>query len=201
MAFWFLLAKIGMPRKGLGILLRTRLRRTRKGWSSVFAFQAAPGQVEEGKKPFFRKGPFSLLNLSRRSLKGEDGTPPLSSPPEPCAEEDSQTFLRHFEWNRRIYHPILVTESKKCGFLSVISDWNFLQRFCFLYRSENIYYYSIWFYDGILIFALQKSKCRKKVWKRMMGFGEEGKKFPQNFFPSSPITKQPLSGTEPKNIR
>ena len=31
----------------------------------------------------------------------------------------------------------------------------------------------------------------------MMGFGEEGKKFPQNFFPSSPITNQPLSGTEP----
>ena len=30
----------------------------------------------------------------------------------------------------------------------------------------------------------------------MMGFGEEGKKFPQKFFPSSPITKQPLSGTE-----
>ena len=31
----------------------------------------------------------------------------------------------------------------------------------------------------------------------MMGFGEEGKKFPQKFFPSSPITKQPLLGTEP----
>ena len=30
----------------------------------------------------------------------------------------------------------------------------------------------------------------------MMGFGEEGKKFPQNFFPSSPITNQPLLGTE-----
>ena len=29
-----------------------------------------------------------------------------------------------------------------------------------------------------------------------MGFGEEGKKFPQNFFPSSPITKQPFLGTE-----
>ena len=29
-----------MPQKGLGILLRTRLRRTGKGWSSVFAFQA-----------------------------------------------------------------------------------------------------------------------------------------------------------------
>ena len=29
-----------------------------------------------------------------------------------------------------------------------------------------------------------------------MGFGEEGKKFPQNFFPSSPITNQPLLGTE-----
>ena len=31
----------------------------------------------------------------------------------------------------------------------------------------------------------------------MMGFGEEGKKFPQNFFPSSPITNPPLLGTEP----
>ena len=31
----------------------------------------------------------------------------------------------------------------------------------------------------------------------MMGFGEEGKKFPQNFFPSSPITNQPLLGPEP----
>ena len=29
-----------MPQKGLEILLRTRLRRTRKGWSSVFALQA-----------------------------------------------------------------------------------------------------------------------------------------------------------------
>ena len=29
-----------MPQKGLGILLRTMIRRTRKGWSSVFAFQA-----------------------------------------------------------------------------------------------------------------------------------------------------------------
>ena len=34
----------------------------------------------------------------------------------------------------------------------------------------------------------------------MMGFGEEGKKFPQKFFPSSPITNQPLSGTEPFTI-
>ena len=41
---------------------------------------------------------FPLLNLSRRSLKGEDGTPPLSSPPEPCAEEDFQTFLRHSDF-------------------------------------------------------------------------------------------------------
>ena len=31
----------------------------------------------------------------------------------------------------------------------------------------------------------------------MMGFGEEGEKFPQKFFPSSPITKQPLLGTDP----
>ena len=31
-----------------------------------------------------------------------------------------------------------------------------------------------------------------------MGFGEEGKNFPQKFFPSSPITNQPLLGTEPK---
>ncbi|MBQ9772073.1 MAG: hypothetical protein IJW23_09655, partial [Lentisphaeria bacterium] len=59
------------------------------------------------------------LNLSRRSLKGEDGTPPLSSPPEPCAEEDSQTFLRHSDFydvkiempsksknSRRIYQPV-----------------------------------------------------------------------------------------------
>ena len=31
--FDFCTAKIGMPQKGLGILLRPRLRRTRKGWS------------------------------------------------------------------------------------------------------------------------------------------------------------------------
>jgi hypothetical protein len=31
--------------------------------------------------------------------------------------------------------------------------------------------------NGILIFVPQKSECRKKFSKRMMGFGEEGKKF------------------------
>ena len=31
--------------------------------------------------------------------------------------------------------------------------------------------------DGILIFATQKSECRKKVSKRLMGFEEEGKNF------------------------
>ena len=69
---------------------------------------------------------FPLLNLSRRSLKGEDGTPPLSSPPEPCAEEDFQTFLRHSDFctakikmpslgenNRKIYQPVWGTELKK----------------------------------------------------------------------------------------
>ena len=34
----------------------------------------------------------------------------------------------------------------------------------------------------------------------MMGFGEEGKKIPQKFFPFSLISNQPLSGTEPKTL-
>ena len=32
-------------------------------------------------------------------------------------------------------------------------------------------------YDGILIFAPQKSECRKQVCKGMMGYGKEGKNF------------------------
>ena len=42
----------------------------------------------------------------------------------------------------------------------------------------------------------QKSECRKKGSKRMMGFGEEGKNFSSKFFPSSLITNQSLCGIE-----
>ena len=42
---------------------------------------------------------------------------------------------------------------------------------------------------------------QKKGLKKDDGVRGRRKKIPQNFFPSSLITKQPLSGTEPKNIR
>ena len=87
--------------------------------------------LEEGKKPFSGKVLFPLLKL-------HPFFPNLFAA---LWFLITKIKMPSFEWNRRIYHHILVTESKKCGFLSVISDWSFLQRFCFLYRSENIYYW------------------------------------------------------------
>ena len=50
--------------------------------------------------------------------------------------------------------------------------------------------------DGILIFAQQKSECRKKVWEKGVEF-EEGKKdlSSKGLFPL--LKEQPLLGTEP----
>jgi hypothetical protein len=46
---------------------------------------------------------------------------------------------------------------------------------------------------GIYLFALQKDKCQEKVWKRVMGFGEAGKKLSSKVFSRFPKSNyQPL---------
>ena len=46
---------------------------------------------------------FLLLNLSRHSLKGEDGTPPLSSPPEPVLYAQFDGFICQYLPNRTFW--------------------------------------------------------------------------------------------------
>jgi hypothetical protein len=46
---------------------------------------------------------------------------------------------------------------------------------------------------GIYLFAAQKDKCQEKVWKRVMGFGEEGKNLSsKRFFPLPQVQLLPF---------